>query len=393
MTSRPLVKRAITFSCDGELAVAADDSVYVFVPEFPDLLRRRAQKEKQQTNHIARQAKNDFTPNSEDSSDDDEENGFESYRNKTRAQYSEGMKHIPVSFPPLDPRINRELFATAGVPFPYDANGGAADESDDDDSEESDSDDGGGEESGPPSGSNRPFGAGFGPITGVGSSMNHVVQMAWSPSGLGANLRPILAILTGAGVVAMYGDGAKLDNVLSHANEGMLQRRQLDSWIVLWGVGERLMIPNQQSDVSENIHSIAWAKEIAPGQALLATVNDVREVAIISVQTISTMDQSKSKGKDGSTTIGETAETLEWLVHEVARFKAEGPHGKVDVRVHVSLVSTTLTTIGHGPGLDTMRHILRSQLESVGRRRRLPHSFRIVHRQELRWVSTHLRQE
>ena len=364
VTSRPLVKRALTFSCDGDLAVAADDSVYVFVPEFPDLPGRKTQKERQQTGRVAGQTKNDVAPNSEGSSDDDEENGFESYRNKTRAQYSEGMKHIPVSFPPLDPRINRELFATAAVPFPYDVNGSPAGESDGDDSEERAEDEDSDEESGPPAGSNRPFGAGFGPITGVGSSMNHVVQMAWSPSGLGANLRPILAVLTGVGAVAMYGDGAEFDNVLSHANGGMLQRRQLDSWIVLWGVGERLMIPNQQADDSENIQSIAWAKEIAPGQALLATMNDVREVAVISVQTISITNQST---KDDLATIGEGAEKLEWLVHEVARFKAEGPHGKVDVRAHIGLASTALTTIGHGPGLDTIWHVLRSELESVGR--------------------------
>lgn len=385
MTSRPLVKRAITFSCDGELAVAADDSVYVFVPEFPDFPRRSAQREKQQTGHIA-EAASGLTHGSKDSSEDDEESGFENYRNKTRAQYSEGIKHIPVSFPPLDPRINKELFVSAGVPFPYDADGGV-DQADDEDSEDFDSENDDDEEAGPSGGSNRPFGAGFGPITGVGSSMNHVVQMAWSPSGLGANLRPILAILTGAGVVAVYGDGAKLDNVLPHANEGMLQRRQLNSWIVLWGVGERLMVPNQQADVSEYIQAIAWAEQVAPGQALLATINDVREVAIISVQTIFTIDESKAK--DASTTIGDTAEKLEWVVHEVARFKAEGPHGKAEVRSGPRLIRSVLTFIDHGPGLDAMRYIFRLELEPMGRGWRLSHYPIVIRRQELRWLQAY----
>jgi len=328
LTSRPLVKRAIAFSCDGDLAVAADDSVHVLIPEFPDLPGRREEKTRnrnlaaaQQTNGAAAAAtaaNSSGGNHEEDSSGDEDENGFENYRSNTRAQYSEGSKHMPVSYPPLDPRINKELFAVAGLPFPYDTAAvvGAGEDSDEEDIAsdlyDSEADDG---EAASNRGANRPFGAGYGPITGVGSSMNHVVHMAWSPSGLGVNRRPILSILTSSGLVAMYGDGGTPDNILPRANEGMLQRRELESWIVLWGVGERLLVPGQQAEISENVQGMAWAKEIGPGQALLATINDLKEVAIINVQTMPS----------------ETGDSLIWKVREVARFVATGPHPKVDV--------------------------------------------------------------
>jgi hypothetical protein len=232
---------------------------------------------------------------------------------------------MPVSYPPLDPRINRELFVAAGETFPYDGVGegmslGMEELQVDVEGEEDGGYDSEGAEDGEGAaeggmGSNRPFGAGYGPITGVGSSMNHVVHMAWSPSGLGVNRRPALGILTSSGVVAMYGDGGTLDNILPRANEGMLQRRELESWVVLWGVGERLLVPGQQAEISENVQGMAWAKEIGPGQALFATVNDVKEVVIISVQTMPS----------------ETGSGLVWRVREVARFTAEGPHPEVDV--------------------------------------------------------------
>ncbi|KAK0636583.1 hypothetical protein B0T17DRAFT_613298 [Bombardia bombarda] len=328
LNSRPLIKRAIKFSCDGELAVAADDSVHVFVPEYPDISKQKEEKEARRK--AAAASRNDPHYEGELSSEDENDNDDYTFcRNKKRAQYSEGSKHMPVSYPPLDPGINKELFVTAGLPFPYDGAGNAygqgAASDDEADLDSSDSDDDNDNDEAAASNSNRPFGAGYGPITGVGSSMNHVVTMDWSPSGLGMNRRPILAILTGAGTLAMYGDGNSVTNILPRANEGMLQHRELVSWMVLWGVGERLILPGQQTEISEYIRGFAWAREIAPGQALLATINDVGEVAIISVQTIFTMDESKTKGNFMST---EPIESLVWLVKEIARFKAVGPHPK-----------------------------------------------------------------
>ena len=352
LNSRPLVKRAIAFSCDGELAVAADDSVHVYVPEFPDLSQRRKQKERllatiqtngsAATNGKAQEKKRSQKDGNSTDEDDDDTSQY----GTLRAQYSEGSKHMPVSYPPLDPRINRELFTAVGLPFPYEAarnaavgdgDGGASD-SDPDEEMDSDSDRSDDDEDGDigSNSSNRPFGAGYGPITGVGSSMNHVVCIGWSPSGLNINRRPVLAILTGAGTLAMYGDGNMADNILPRANEGMLQRRELNSWIVLWGVGERLLVPGQPSQICENIRGFAWAREIGPGQALLAVITDTREVAILSVQSIFRPDETKRKG-NLSTTLG-PKENLIWLVQEITRFKALGPHPKGNVSLDVSYI-------------------------------------------------------
>jgi hypothetical protein len=331
INSRPLVRRAIQFSCDGDLAVTADDSVHVFSPEFPDLSKRRERIKARMSSQRYGIATNGSWSVDDESSDeeDDENSGSKKYNHQPlRAQYSEGSKHMPVSFPPLDPRVNRELFLAEKLPFPYegavDAEGQEAESNEESAGSDDayDSEDEEGESAG--LGSNRPFGAGYGPITGVGSSMNHVVAIGWSPSGLGVNRRPILGILTGSGTLAMFGDGSDFDNILPRANEGMLQRRELNSWVVLWGVGERLIVPGQQTEVSEYIRGFAWASEIAPGQALLATINDLKEVAIISVQCVLMADDTKAKGDLPFRT--ESRESVVWLVHEVARFKAEGPH-------------------------------------------------------------------
>ncbi|AEO55012.1 hypothetical protein MYCTH_2298343 [Thermothelomyces thermophilus ATCC 42464] len=332
VNSRPLVKRAIQFSCDGDLAVTADDSVHIFIPEFPDFSRRRERLKARSTDQQDEVGANRNWPIDHESSEDDDDEddgGPRSYNHQaTRAQYSEGSKHMPVSFPPLDPRVNRELFAAQNIPFPYegavDVEGQDADSNDDSDGSDDAYDSQDEEDQGTGLGSNRPYGAGYGPITGVGSSMNHVVGIGWSPSGLGVNRRPILGVLTGSGTLAMFGDGSESANILPRANEGMLQRRELNSWIVLWGVGERLIVPGQQTEVSEYIRGFAWAREIAPGQALLATINDLNEVAIISVQCVLVADEDKGQG-DSAFRAG-PRENVVWLVREVSRFKAEGPH-------------------------------------------------------------------
>ncbi|KAK4663546.1 hypothetical protein QC763_609350 [Podospora pseudopauciseta] len=365
LNSRPLVKRAIQFSCDGDLAVAADDSVHVFVPEFPDLTRRRKR--------IAEGG----DPESSDEEETNEQKG--KYNPEMfRTQYSEGSKHMPVSFPPLDPRINKELYDAEGMPFPYDktsappkpqgvekdtngqedgrdaGDGDQADgvEGDDDDDWEDDSDDSSVDDDpaggGARLGSNQPYGAGSGPITSVGSSMNHVVKISWSPSELGVNRRPILGILTGAGTLAMYGDGDMAANVLGSANGYMLQRRELASWLVLWGVGERMMVPGQSPAYSEYIRTFAWAQEIGPGQALLATLNDAMEIAIISVQTVVYVEEVSEKGR----AVGGPAEKTVWHVRELVRFKAEGPHLPVSTMDPDYVPCGTSFGLSFGPWLE-----------------------------------------
>lgn len=382
LNSRPLVKRAIQFSCDGDLAVAADDSVHVFAPEFPDLSKRReklkSRADNRQNGATSSGSHYDDLSSSDDDEDEDDGAGPSRYNPQTfRAQYSEGSKHMPVSYPPLDPRVNRELFAAAKIPFPYEGAAAAtaatatdgdvqSDDSNNEDSaagsdaSDSEAEDGDGANLG----LNQPYGAGYGPITGVGSSMNHVVCLGWSPSGLGVNRRPVLAVLTGCGTLVVYGDGSEFANILPRANEGMLQRRELNSWVVLWGVGERLLVPGQQTKVSEYIRGFAWAREIAPGQALLATVNDRKEVAILSVQSMLVVDEVKTKGD--SSFRGEVRETSVWLVREITRFKAEGPHEALNVSSPPVCARPILTSeLATGPGLCPLRHFLWPQMGSL----------------------------
>jgi hypothetical protein len=401
LNSRPLVKRAIQFSCDGDLAVAADDSVHIFAPEFPDLSKRREKRKAQAAGQQHGAAMNGSWPYYDESSSDDEdeedEAGPSKYNRQTfRAQYSEGSKHMPVSYPPLDPRVNRELFAAANLPFPYEGATNAdadvdaqSNDSNGDSAAGSDASDSEGEDGDAALGFNRPYGAGYGPITGVGSSMNHVVCVGWSPSGLGVNRRPILAVLTGSGTLVVYGDGSEFANILPRANDGMLQRRELNSWVVLWGVGERLLVPGQQTKISEYIRAFAWAREIAPGQALLATINDVREIAVISVQSVLMVDEGKAKGDSSFRT--EPREMSVWLVREIARFKAEGPHETSNVSSsQTSLVCTNpLLTLkpADGPGLGALRQFFQPPLGALVGDRQLSHLCSLFCRPELCWVS------
>lgn len=338
-----------------------------------------------------------------DSSDeeDDDEGGAKTYNHQPiRAQYSEGSKHMPVSFPPLDPRVNRELFMAQNIPFPYEAaiNADPQDVDSDDDSAGSDDahrmEDEDGEDTG--LGFNRPYGAGYGPITGVGSSMNHVVCTGWSPSGLGVNRRPVLGVLTGSGTLTMFGDGSEFANILPRANEGMLQRRELNSWVVLWGVGERLIAPGQQTEVSEYIRGFAWAREIAPGQALLATINDIKEVAIISVQCVFVPDEAKPKG-DLSLQV-EAQEDVVWLVREVARFKAEGPHEECSVSLLFDVPPLTIYITAENLSaiesrLGSTWHFLRSRMGSMVTDCRRAHLCSVLCRPQLRRLSENHHQE
>ncbi|KAB5545875.1 gpi-anchor transamidase-like protein [Coniochaeta sp. 2T2.1] len=333
LTTRPLTKRAVSWSCDGELAVAADDSVHVFVPLFPDPVTQEDEA-----------ADDDRTSSEEDDYGQDDDDGdlrpaFLKQRRRKKvvrgtAQFASGNRQILVSHPRLHPRVNRELFEVAGLPFPGEGEGGngvgvrqddldvdcdeTEDEVDGDEEkrQEEEGDDGSDEE--PTLNDDTTFGAGKGVISSAGSTLNHVVSIAWSPSGLGRNRRPILAVLTSAGYIGFYGDNAsaaKRGRAIASISkeEGTLKQRDLSAWGILFGVGERLIVPGQQTEVTEKVASMAWASEIGPGQALLAYINDDQEVAILSIQSISIADE-------------EDEERTIWRVDEVVRFEASGPH-------------------------------------------------------------------
>ena len=399
VASRPLTKRGIAFSCDGELAVAGDDSFYVFVPIFPSFSHGPAEDA--------------GTLKAEE-----DEDWFEHYRRNQRTQYSECWRRIPASPDKLDPRLNGGLFVTAGIPFPYDVMGPVHDErpgsraengerldtsdhgsddddksaagssasdasgvsagshvhsdskreqreqdvgrddDDDDDDDENDNDNDSAhaehgfdyedENSSVASSSSSSSlssstaqhmvaGAGLGPISGSGSSRNHVVSLAWSPSGLGVNRRPVLAVLTAAGTILIFGDSGSTAswNAVYRGREdagGVIPRRELASWEILWGVGERLPVPGQKSFSSENIQGFAWAQGIFPGQALLAYYTDAGELAILGVQSLHVDDRAPDHaGADVAGAGLRTQQKQIWRVHELTRFRASGPHDMIDV--------------------------------------------------------------
>lgn len=254
-----------------------------------------------------------------------------------REQFSRGRKHFPVSYPPVDPRVNRELFEAAGEPFPYDQivgneglepsrdgydDGGDAPSSDEEMVNDDDATGMRDDENATPEdldAINIPAGAGRGPISGVGATMNHVVALEWSPSGVGRNRRPVLAVLTASGVLAVYGDGPA-ETSLRSLDDG--QQRSLDSWVLLWAVGERLFVPGQDPAVAEYIRSFAWSREIGPGRALLAYVNDQNEIAVLSIQSRWNTVRDEAGGQ---------REKMRWRVQEIARSKAAGPHPTLNV--------------------------------------------------------------
>ncbi|KAJ9161688.1 Gpi-anchor transamidase-like protein [Coniochaeta hoffmannii] len=326
LNTRPLTKRALTWSCDGELAVAADDSVHVFVPLIPDPSNVDDETDAEEDRDDVQEATDEGDGNNVDLRPAFLRQKRERVVRK-QAQFATGQKQILVSHPRLHPKVNRELFEVAGLPFPH-GDGGVGRqarrekdsdaESDDDSDVEGEQEDeaftgGHGEE-----GATTTFGAGKGIITSAGSTLNHVVGMAWSPSGLGRNRRPILAVLTAAGYIAFYGDTTAAAKATSMSREdGTLKQRDLSSWGILFGVGEQLPVPGQPVEVNEKITGMAWAREVGPGQALLAYANDVQEVVVLSVQSASiTSDADTGASKD---------KTI-WTARELARFKAQGPH-------------------------------------------------------------------
>jgi hypothetical protein len=308
------------------LAVAADDSVHIFVPLFPD------------TANDDQESEDETIADSSDDENDLRPAFLRQKRDKVvkgQAQFAGQNGQILTAFPRVDPRVNEEIWRAVGKEFPWgdSGRGGREDSVMDDGDGDGDGDGGFGgdgvdddEVYGGDEGVDELllFGAGNGVISSAGSGLNHVVSMAWSPSGLGRNRRPILAVLTSAGYIGFYGDGPAgaqgvggLGSV--GQNEGMLKQRDMTTWITLFGVGEKLVVPGQDTDVIEKICSFAWAREIAPGQALLAYTNDEQEVAIISIQSeYTTIEDGYSQS--------DRAERMTWRAYEVARFSAKGPH-------------------------------------------------------------------
>lgn len=401
--------------------MAADDSVYVFLPEFPTInpkcLPLDAIEDEPSQDHAPQrsgsgadggmsvlpaglsssdrreQAGDDDELLSSDDEDvdmeraGDEEEGegvaahdggrFEDMTD-TRQQFADECRHFPVSRPSLTPEINAHVWNAAGKQMPtmhVDVHGEVGGKS-----EASKMEDRSTTAEHPNENSdakailtnenNAHPGAGIGVIGSAGSSLNHVVAIEYSSAGPGRNQRPVLAVLTGCGSLVVYGEGSPLPfnstvrplkRASNRAEPGNPSVRNLESWLALWAVGENFVIPGQEEyGYGEYIRAFAWCREIGPGKALLAYVNDLKELIIVSVST------TFKKMGDG-------LEEAVWHVRELLRVEICGPHGQPDVG-HETLCARTYLfkantyIIGFRSRLSTQRIKLWCTMEPVAQR-------------------------
>jgi hypothetical protein len=104
------------------------------------------------------------------------------------------------------------------------------------------------------------------------------------------------------------------------AAEAGLTSRSVKMWKILWGLGGMLPIPDPEEAkghrfMDERITSFSWAKDVAPGRALLAYRTEDGDVVIMSVQ----FAEIAGAVKEGALSEG-------WDIQEVARFNGSGPH-------------------------------------------------------------------
>ncbi|KAI1291053.1 hypothetical protein F5Y03DRAFT_52023 [Xylaria venustula] len=250
----PKTTHNITWSPDNELAIACDDSVLIYVPDFSLNIPHSTS-----TAPVVVDPRDGPT------------------------QYSEVALRFPVA-PLRSPELNRPLFDAVGADF---------------------------------AGYSFFTGAGDGVLTGHGSTLNHTVSLAWSPRGLGRMGRAALAVLTSAGILTVYCQGAP-----AASNTAPLR-----PWVAAWHVGAGMLVPaapgHKPPEKKENIVAFAWAEDLGDADmvdmqrmgrgALLAYMNSEREVVLLRVW--AAHEFGATPGHPGN-----------WKVVEVARFGAEGPH-------------------------------------------------------------------
>jgi hypothetical protein len=271
LQSYPLTTHALSWSCDAELAIAADDSVYIYVPDYPTT-------DEESKNQVPRP----LGPG------ELEENG------KQRQQYYSKVFRF-CTIKKADPRLNHDLFHAVGLKPPPEK----------------------------PVDSDPFYTVGSGIVTGYGSSLSQVVAIGWSPGGIGHNLRPIISVLFTSGALITYGENPSKGDSINLGSS----TRTFDSWRLLWGLGSLYPLPDASAKEKHITHydrvtSFSWAKAIAPGIGLLAYSNDCGEVIVVSTQRFATPANSDHLSN---------AEMV-WRVDEVARFDGSGPHTKTSVR-------------------------------------------------------------
>lgn len=238
-----------------------------------------------------------------------------------RQQFANCCRQITVSRPALAPEINAHIWKVAGKGMPVmhadvTGPGGAVPNNDNTTNVLA---------AEPIYELNPHPGAGIGVIGSAGSSLNHVVAIEWSPAGLGRNRRPVLAVLTACGSLVIYGEGSPLPfggtarPIKGARPKGQPAVRNPATWLALWAVGENFVVPGQEEyGYGEYIKAFAWCQEIGPGKALLAYMNDLRELVILCVGT-------------AFNRLGDGLEEATWNVKEILRVETSGPHGQADV--------------------------------------------------------------
>ncbi|PKS07365.1 hypothetical protein jhhlp_005967 [Lomentospora prolificans] len=276
--SRLYATHSLAWSCDGELAVAGDDSLHIYLPHFRD-----------EGGH----------GDEGSGSEDGEEDGAEPAEDKPWFLKLSPMGKPQYSTVPLrllvpqvtDPRMNQRLLAKKGATITY---------SEDEDEF---------------------MGAGVGVVTGVGSALNQVVSVQWSPTGVGPNLRPVVTALLTKGYLLAYGE--VLDRRSAHMD---IKTRDFRFWKLLWGIGATIPLADASSTTGfsargDKITSFSWSHAVAPGQGLLAYKTDAEELLIMAVQYLETV-RAKGTNSDGGPA---------WKIDELARIEIPGPHQALGV--------------------------------------------------------------
>lgn len=289
----PFTGNALDWSADGGLAAATADSVHIFSPQFMSASG-------------SRMPIYDLPATQSGSGPDDDTEGQSGSQfateTGTRKQFGGSGQRIPVGYPRLDHTINQPLYQEWALDHP---NG-----------------DKGIWQADPPK-----ISAGSGPISGSGSTMNSVVSIAWSPSGVGRNQRCVLGVLTSSGMLIIYGeplDGGEEDNETPTGRGQRVPRGRnsydTSRWEVLWAVGERTAVPNQKRP-GECITSFSWTgacDAIADeGMSLPSGPRRSETKALLVYQTdkgdIAVLDVGHSHYNDGRET---------WNVSEMIRIQA-----------------------------------------------------------------------
>ncbi|KAI1317298.1 hypothetical protein F5Y16DRAFT_153203 [Xylariaceae sp. FL0255] len=294
LTVNPKSTHNLAWSPDAELAVAVDDSVIIFVPEF-----------------FPRPGLSPDEPNVSSAP----------YDGPT--QFSE-VRSLRFPTTPLRHReFNRHLFENVGQEFDALLHFTGA-------------------------------GTGFGVdgqtvLVAHGGTLNHVVAVEWSPAGLGRVGRSVLAVLSSAGVITVYCQG-KSDESSSMGVNGAgdakgkeRKSRSLRPWCAAWCVGAGLFVPvapGPDGRVSEGkreaVVSFSWARDFASltadmgnsknegnggrdsACAILSYLNDEDELVILEIGARHDDGDGTGKMPTGHPGI--------WRVLEVARCRLEGPH-------------------------------------------------------------------